>query len=177
MPGQPVKTTAKQLTDGDKVQIRAKRSAVTNKPVPKATSNNPKNTSKPKRTSRAKRVLKAPKKLMKKVVRRRKVQPSRADLINTESRLGSQIFGPVPAGHRREFFHDQQNVWIWHEAWMDENHHHHQLTVRYEARPSGVYKKLSAGKYVKLEGEELENFRKATHVYLHAIKKHLYSRA
>lgn len=102
--------------------------------------------------------------------------PTRADLINAESRLGSTIFGPIPSGHRREFFHDQQNIWIWHEAWTDESNHSRQMTVRYEVRPSGVYKKLSAGKYVRLEGGELENFRRATHVYLYMIKQKLYNR-
>lgn len=101
-------------------------------------------------------------------------RPSRADLINAESRLGSQLFGPIPEGHRREFFHDRENIWIWHEDWTDETHHRRQLTVRYEIRPSGVFKKLSAGKYVKLEGGELENFRRATHAYLRVIKQELY---
>ncbi len=103
-------------------------------------------------------------------------RPSRAELINAESRLGSTIFGPIPAGHRREFFHDQQNIWIWHENWTDADRHVRQMTVRYEVRPSGVYKKLSAGKYIKLEAAELENFRQATHVYLHTIKRNLYNR-
>ncbi len=103
------------------------------------------------------------------------VRLTRADLINAESRLGSTIFGPIPEGHRREFFHDRENIWIWHEDWTDERHHSHELTVRYEVRISGVYKKVSAGKYFKLEGDELENFRQATHAYLHVIKKHLYN--
>ncbi len=108
-----------------------------------------------------------------------KVRPSvrmtREDLINAESKLGSTIFGPIPAGHRREFFHDKQNVWIWHEDWYDGQRNPHQMTVRYEVRTSGVYKKVSTGSYFKLEGEELENFRKATHAYLYVIKKHLYT--
>lgn len=104
-------------------------------------------------------------------------KPTRADLINAESRLGSKIFGPVPAGHRREFFHDQQNVWIWHEDWSDQAGHARQLTIRYEVRPSGVFKKLAAGKYLQLEGAELENFRRATRAYLRIIKQHLYHQA
>lgn len=107
--------------------------------------------------------------------RRSNAKPTRADLINAESRLGSQLFGAIPAGHRREFFHDQKNIWIWHEDWIDEAEHEHQLTIRYEIRTSGVYKKVAAGKYFKLEGDELENFRKATHAYLYVIKKYLYN--
>ncbi len=102
-------------------------------------------------------------------------KPTRADLINAESQLGSAIFGPIPAGHRREFFHDQQNIWIWHEDWRDGDNLH-QMTVRYEVRTSGIYKKISTGKYFKLEGEELTNFRRATRAYLYMIKKYLYNR-
>lgn len=102
-------------------------------------------------------------------------KPSRAQLINAESRLGSQIFGPIPEGHRREFFHDKQNIWIWHEAWTDENAHARQLTVRYEVRKTGVYKKVAAGAYFKLQGAELDNFRKAANTYLRVVKKWLYS--
>lgn len=104
-------------------------------------------------------------------------KPTRADLINAESRLGSKIFGPIPAGHHREFFHDRQNIWIWHEDWSDQAGHARQLTIRYEVRPSGVFKKIAAGKYFKLEGAELENFRHATRAYLRIIKQHLYHQA
>lgn len=113
--------------------------------------------------------------MLRKTKKRR--QPTRAELINAESRLGSTIFGPIPEGHRREFFHDQQNIWIWHENWTDAQNHARQMTVRYEVRPSGVYKKLAAGKYIKLEADELENFRRATHVYLYTIKRNLYDRS
>lgn len=99
---------------------------------------------------------------------------TRSDLINAESCLGRTLFGPIPARHRREFFHDRDNIWIWHEGWIDSKHHARQMTIRYEVRPSGIYKKISAGKYFKLEGDELENFRRATHAYLNIIKHNLY---
>lgn len=103
------------------------------------------------------------------------VRMTRTDLINAESKLGSMLFGPIPEGHRREFFHDRQNIWIWHEDWYDGQRNARQMTVRYEVRTSGVYKKVATGSYLKLEGEELDNFRKATHAYLYVVKKHLYS--
>ena len=95
-------------------------------------------------------------------------------LINAESRLGRTLFGPIPAGHRREFFHHQQNVWIWHESWT-ENGQEFGTTLRYEVRPHGIYKKPLGGRYVKLTGAELANFRTATREYLKLIKSHLYS--
>ena len=101
-------------------------------------------------------------------------RPTRAELINAESSLGRTLFGPIPAGHRREFFHDRENVWLWHEAWVEPNREARQMTIRYEVRPTGVFKKLSAGSYVALEGNELENFRRAAHAYLYLIKRNLY---
>lgn len=101
-------------------------------------------------------------------------RPTREDLINAESRLGGSIFGPIPEGHRREFFHDQRNVWIWYEGWYDDSSDYHNVTVRYEVYPSGVYKKISAGNYQRLEDGELDNFRQATRTYLQLIKQNLY---
>ncbi len=100
---------------------------------------------------------------------------SQSELLNAESRLGSTIFGPIPAGHRREFFHDKQNIWIWHESWQAADSSERQITVRYEVRPTGIYKKFAAGKYVKLENAELDNFRRAAHAYLKVVRAGLYT--
>lgn len=105
------------------------------------------------------------------------VRPSHSDLINAESSYGRTLFGPIPLGHRREFFHDRNNVWIWHESWADETGQPQEFTIRYEVRPTGVYKKLAAGQYIQLEGAELENFRLAAHAYLDLIKANLYHRS
>ena len=96
------------------------------------------------------------------------------DKINAESELGRTIFGPIPAGHQREFFEHKKNLWIWHESW-DELGKRHEITLRYEVRPDGVFKKTNDSAYYKLEGMELENFRRATKKYLELIKANLYS--
>ena len=49
------------------------------------------------------------------------------------------------------------------------------MTVRYEVRPEGVFKRLGQGGYDKIEGEELNNFRKAARMYLDLVKTKLYS--
>ena len=97
------------------------------------------------------------------------------DLINAESALGRTLFGPIPAGHQREFFMNKNNVWIWHESWSDEFAGPQEIMIRYEVRPTGVYKKPLNGVYEKLEGNELENFRKAAKNYLNLVKTQLYS--
>lgn len=96
------------------------------------------------------------------------------DLINAEAELGRTIFGPIPSGYQREFFEAKQNVWIWHESFMDARGKINDTTIRYEVRPAGVYKKAIGGSYVKLQGEELDNFRKAAKTYLNLVKTKLY---
>lgn len=95
------------------------------------------------------------------------------ELINAESALGRTLFGPIPVGHQREFFRDKKNVWIFHEGWT-ESGVDRTVTIRYEVREDGVYKKFSGTGYTKIEGEELENFRKALHSYLDVVKNTLY---
>lgn len=89
-----------------------------------------------------------------------------AELLNAESALGRKIFGAVPEGQTREFFHHTKNAWIWYE---------NGVTMRYEVRPHGVFKKVGDGKYQEITGKELENFRQATKAYLKLVKTHLYA--
>ncbi len=99
---------------------------------------------------------------------------SRDDLINAESNLGRTLFGPVPMGHQREFFELKRNVWLWHESVMSPLGVQTEMTIRYEVRPAGVYKRVNQGGYEKLYGQELENFRQAARGYLNLVKTKLY---
>ena len=96
------------------------------------------------------------------------------ELVNAESAIGRTIFGPIPEGHQREFFEYRKNVWIWHERYVDPQGVMQDMTVRYEVRPNGVYKRPGNGNYRKIEGMELDNFRKAARMYLDLIKTKLY---
>ncbi len=97
------------------------------------------------------------------------------DLVNAESAIGRTIFGPIPEGHQREFFEYRKNVWIWHESFVDVNGVLQDMTVRYEVRPDGVFKRPGNGSYRRIEGSELDNFREAAKAYLNLIKTKLYS--
>ena len=96
------------------------------------------------------------------------------ELVNAESELGRTLFGPIPEGCRREFFQSRPNVWIWYETFRNNVGKMEEMTVRYEVRPTGVYKKPEGGMYEKIEGEELENFRRAARGYLKLVKTKLY---
>ena len=102
-----------------------------------------------------------------------KLHPTMEDFINAESEFGRTIFGPIPAGHQREFFEHKKNIWVWHESW-NEFGKRKETTIRYEVRPDGVYKKPLGGVYTKIKGVELANFRKAAKAYLALIKQNLY---
>jgi len=104
----------------------------------------------------------------------RSTRLTRDDLINAESELGRTLFGPIPMGHQREFFTAKRNVWIWHESWTDAYGAPGEMTVRYEVRPTGVYKRAGKSSYKKIEGEELNNFRRAAKSYLELVKSKLY---
>ena len=100
---------------------------------------------------------------------------SYTDLMNLESQWGGTLFGPVPAGHQRKFFEHKQNVWIWYEGWLDVTGSYKEMTIRYEVRPAGVFKRIEGQRYEKLEGDELNNFRLAAKNYLTLMKNKLYS--
>lgn len=97
------------------------------------------------------------------------------DLVNAESAVGRTIFGPVPDGCQREFFEYKKNIWIWHERQLNPNGIVQEMTVRYEVRPDGVFKRPGDGPYCRIEGAELENFRNAARMYLNLIKTKLYN--
>ena len=97
-----------------------------------------------------------------------------ANLINAESELGRTLFGPIPEGHQREFFEHKKNVWIWHDGWLDEKGELQGVTIRYEVKPEGVYKKVAGKPFQRIGGEELDNFRRAAKMYLSLIKANLY---
>ncbi len=105
---------------------------------------------------------------------RKKAPRTLEDMINAESELGRTIFGPIPAGHQREFFEHKKNVWVWHESWRELGKDR-SFTLRYEVRPNGVFKTMNDGRYQKLEGAELTNFRAAARSYLNLIKTNLYN--
>lgn len=97
------------------------------------------------------------------------------DLINAESALGRTLFGPIPAGHQREFFKNKGNTWIWHEGWTDTAGMAQNLTIRYEVRPDGVFKKTPNAAYQKIEGDELNNFIAAARSYYSLVEAKLYN--
>jgi len=98
------------------------------------------------------------------------------DLLRLESQIGSQLFGPIPDGHTREFFCLDETTWIWYEQWRDQNGVSKSSTTRYEVHPKGVLKVLEGARYTYIEGQELDNLLHATRLYYEKVARDVYHR-
>ena len=99
-------------------------------------------------------------------LRQQRRKEAERSLINAESRLGRTVFGYIDDNYPRQFFCVEKNVWIWFEKGV---------TMRYEVRKNGVFKKVDNGKYYRIDGAELEHFTEAVKAYLKLIKTYLYN--
>lgn len=82
------------------------------------------------------------------------------NLIRHEAKIGGQVFGPVPKGHRREFFCLDRHTWVWHEEWIDTSGARQIQTTRYDVRPGSVFKSQN-GQYKKVSNSELKRLQEA----------------
>ena len=98
------------------------------------------------------------------------------NLIRHEARLGGQVFGPVPAGHRREFFCLDKHTWVWHEEWVDAHGQRHVQTTRYDVRPSGVMKSQGSV-YKPVSDTETVRLFKAVSRYREIVFRDMYALA
>lgn len=98
------------------------------------------------------------------------------NLIRHEAKIGGEVFGPIPAGHRREFFCLNEHTWVWHEEWLDERGERRIRTTRYDVRPDGVLKAQN-GHYQKLSRDEAVRLRKAAHLYVDRVNREMYAAA
>lgn len=100
---------------------------------------------------------------------------SERELIQLESEIGAELFGPVPKGHRREFFNLDPSTWIWYDEWTDQDTKHHKnVTIRYEVHENGILKVLEGSRYDFIEGTELQNFVMAVGMYYERVCREVY---
>ncbi len=95
-------------------------------------------------------------------------------LIELESEIGRELFGPIPAGRTRDFFCLDDRTWVWHETWKDEHGKPQMSTVRYEVQPNGILKVQPGRVYKYIEGEELANLAIAVRMYYERSMRQIY---
>lgn len=96
------------------------------------------------------------------------------NLIRHEAKIGGTVFGPIPKGHRREFFCLDERTWVWHEEWKDAKGQQQIRTTRYDVRPDGILKSQN-GHYQKVPAEEAKRLRQAADLYIERINREIYS--
>lgn len=100
---------------------------------------------------------------------------SKRDLIRMESAIGAKLFGPIPRGHRREFFCLDEHAWVWYEEWVDPNtKKRHSVTTRYEIHDKGILKIQDGQPYQEVQGEELRNLVTAIQLYYEQVARNVY---
>ncbi|MES2971099.1 MAG: hypothetical protein V4702_02135 [Patescibacteria group bacterium] len=96
------------------------------------------------------------------------------NLIRHEAKIGGQVFGPVPAGVRREFFCLDEHTWVWHEEWRDAKGQQCVRTTRYDVRPDGILK-AQGGQYQRLNAREAGRLGQAVEIYMSRVKNEMYA--
>ncbi len=96
------------------------------------------------------------------------------NLIRREAKIGGELFGPIPDGHKREFFCLDKHTWVWHEEWIDGNGQHQMKTTRYDVGRDRILKSQN-GQYSLLSANEARNLKDAVTLYQQRIERELYS--
>jgi hypothetical protein len=94
-------------------------------------------------------------------------------LIRREAKIGGSLFGPVPEGHRREFFCLDKHTWVWHEEWLNDQGEQKHRTTRYDVRPGGVLKSQD-GQYKEMDITEARRLYVAVDLYEKKVSRELY---
>lgn len=98
-------------------------------------------------------------------------------LIELESEIGRELFGPVPSGHRREFFCLDEHTWVWYEEWTDvDSGKKKALTTRYEVHQNGILKVQDSSNYKFIDGEELQNLGISVRMYYERVMRGIYKK-
>lgn len=99
-----------------------------------------------------------------------------SNLIRHEAKIGGEVFGPIPAGHRREFFCLDEHTWVWHEEWRDETGQQRVRTTRYDMRPDGILKTQDRH-YQRVSASEATRLGKAIDLYMERVNREMYNGA
>ncbi len=95
-------------------------------------------------------------------------------LIRHEAQIGGQVFGPIPKGHRREFFCLDETTWVWHEEWVDHQGTNQVMNTRYDVRPNGIFK-VQNGQYRSVSKTEAKRLIDAAQIYRKRVKAEMYA--
>jgi len=92
-------------------------------------------------------------------------------IIRFESDLNKDIFGPIPKGHKRDFFCLEQNTWIWHEQFKSKDNQKHSIMTKYILRNNGkIIKSHNGSAYKLVQKKESINLLNAIILYTNRVQ-------
>jgi len=97
-------------------------------------------------------------------------------LIRQESAIGRTLFGPIPEGHRRDFYVLNKRTIIWNEAWRDGSNKEHKLRTRYEIYPGKIVKAQDGQPPQFVSKEEANQLLLAMRWYHYLVGKKIYGK-
>lgn len=86
-------------------------------------------------------------------------------VLRFEAKKGGELFGPLPARHRRQFFCLDDYTWVWYEEWTDAKGRPQAVTTTYNIRSDQVLKTQNNGHAQPVSGSELKNLYRAIKLY------------
>lgn len=92
-------------------------------------------------------------------------QAMHQNILRFEAKVGGTVFGPIPQGHRREFFCLDEHTWVWYEEWKDKDGITRTMTTRYDVRPNGIVKIQDNHPSRYVSAEEGRNLHRAVNEY------------
>lgn len=98
------------------------------------------------------------------------------EVLEIESKIGAEIFGPIEKGRQRSFFCLNRYTWVWHEQWLDNSKAARSMMTYYHIRTNGILKSSGNQDYKPLSTSELNNFIKAAEIYSQTVPQRLLSR-
>ncbi len=101
-------------------------------------------------------------------------RPTMRELLKREAKIGGQVFGPIQAGNRREFFCLDDHTWVWYEEWVNENGQRQAVTTRYEITKRGILKAQDGTQYQFVQTHEADRLMNAIRSYYQLVSKHVY---
>lgn len=91
------------------------------------------------------------------------------NILRDAAKIGGDVFGPIPAGNRREFFSLDKHTWVWHEEWTEQSGTREVRTTRYDIRPHGIFKAQDGQPYQPVSIEEANRLCNAAREYQRLI--------
>jgi hypothetical protein len=95
-------------------------------------------------------------------------------LIRKEAVIGGQLFGKLPAGHRREFYNLDKQNWVWYEERINSKGIKQVRNTTYTISFDGIIKSHDGLSCSRISYSEARNLLEAIKLYYKKVSKELY---